>query len=58
MNDTIAQQTATVSGAYIDLQHKRADYAAMDGELQQALQQYRDYKQNGGIAPAVASPQP
>lgn len=58
LNDTIAQQAATVSGAYADLQHKRDDYAAMDGELQQALQQYRDYKQNGGIAPAAATPQP
>lgn len=57
LNDTIAQQATAVNTAYIDLQHKQAEYAAMDGELQQALQQYRDYKQNGGIAPA-ATPQP
>lgn len=58
LGDAIVQQTATVNAAYADLQRKRADYAAMDGELQQALQQYRDYKQNGGIAPAAATPQP
>lgn len=58
LNDTIAQQAATVSNAYADLQRKRSEYTAMDGELQQALQQYRDYKQNGGIAPAAATPQP
>lgn len=57
LSDTIAQQASAVNTAYTDLQHKRDEYAAMDGELQQALQQYRDYKQNGGIAPA-ATPQP
>ncbi|MBS0226066.1 MAG: hypothetical protein JSS25_07000 [Proteobacteria bacterium] len=57
LNDTIAQQAATVNNAYVDLQRKRGEYAAMDDELQQALQQYRDYKQNGGTAPA-ATPQP
>ncbi len=54
----IVQQSATVDSAYVDLQRKRTEYAAMDGELQQALQQYRDYRQNGGTAPAAASPQP
>ncbi len=58
LNDTIAQQASAVNTAYTDLQHKRDEYAAMDGELQQALQQYRDYKQNGGVAPAAATPQP
>ncbi len=57
LNDTIAQQAGAVTTAYADLQRKRDEYAAMDGELQQALRQYRDYKQNGGIAPA-ATPQP
>ncbi|MBS0216221.1 MAG: hypothetical protein JSR50_10780 [Proteobacteria bacterium] len=57
LDDAIAQQAATVGSAYADLQRKRGEYAAMDGELQQALQQYRDYKQNGGAAPA-ATPQP
>ncbi|MBW8823521.1 MAG: hypothetical protein JF567_04675 [Xanthomonadales bacterium] len=58
LNDAITQQAATTTGAYADLQRKRDEYAAMDGELQRALQQYRDYRQNGGIAPAAATPQP
>ncbi|WP_129588341.1 hypothetical protein [Solilutibacter silvestris] len=53
LQDGIAQQVGTVNTAFTDLQHKRGEYAAMDDELQQALQKYRDYKQNGGIAPAV-----
>lgn len=57
LNDAIAQQSSAVNTAYTDLQRKRVEYATMDSELQQALQKYRDYKQNGGIAP-MATPQP
>ena len=53
LQDIITQQVAVVGGAFADLQRKRGEYTAMDGELQQALQQYRDYKQNGGVAPAA-----
>lgn len=53
VQDAITLQTSTVGNAFTDLQRKRSDYAGMDAELQQALQQYRDYKQNGGIAPAA-----
>ena len=55
LGNAIALQTVTVNNAYIVLQQKLGEYAAMDGELQKALEQYRSYKQNGGVAPA---PQP
>lgn len=53
VQDAITLQTSTVGNALVELERKRNDYAGMDAELQQALQQYRDYKQNGGIAPAA-----